>query len=113
MATCWACSGGMLPAPLAGSAPHRYTEPPAQSGEVTSLQMVGVRSQFGLLRGCRLSLGMFSGCVALGRCLTSLGLSHHTGLYFSTGRIRKCVMSDKAGPPIKRKLLFWGKEIDI
>lgn len=51
MATCWARSGGMLPAPLTGGPPHRHTEPPAQDGEVTSLQMVGVRSQCGLLRG--------------------------------------------------------------
>lgn len=51
VAACWACSEGVLPAPLEGCPPHRYTGPAAQSGEVTSLQMVGVKSQCGLLRG--------------------------------------------------------------
>lgn len=51
-----------------------------------------------------------SGSVALGRSPNLSGLSHHTGLYFSEGRIRMRVMSGKTGA--KEKTILW-KEIDI
>lgn len=95
--------------------PHWYTRPQAQNCEVTSLQMVGVRSQCGILRdqqpGLQTQLEHVLAVWPWAEPLSSLGLSCHTGLYFSAGRIRMCVISGKARPPIKRKPFFGEKLI--
>lgn len=66
-----------------------------------------VGSQCGLLRS---QLGPVLAVWPWAGPLTSLGLSHPTGLYFSVGTIRIHVMSGKARTSIRRKT-FFGKKL--